>query len=174
MGLLNPATNLLRQAGEACRGGAVLVLVPSGPVDFGRIWQQAIRSAFQDMPVFGLGTGRHPPLGITTLSESADEVFAALRMNTASPAEVKLKVKPENLDTEILRILHSYFEQHPGEPRMMYNELLRITEAEPTDVIQCLYGLREKKWTEFDLTEGAETGLVWLTQIGIRIAGDIH
>ncbi len=82
-------------------------------------------------------------------------------------------MKTENLDTKILEILHAYFQQYPGEPKMMYNELIRNSGAEPDDVIQCLYGLREKKWTDFDLAEGAETGLVWLTQTGIRIAGDI-
>ncbi len=56
---------------------------------------------------------------------------------------------------------------------MMYNELVRNSGAEAPDAIQCLYGLREKKWAEFDLAEGAETGLVWLTPAGIRVAGDI-
>jgi len=82
-------------------------------------------------------------------------------------------MKTENLDTKILKILHAYFQRHPGEPKMMYNELVRSSGAGSADVIQCLNGLREKKWAEFDLAEGAETGVVWLTQVGIRIAGDI-
>jgi len=79
----------------------------------------------------------------------------------------------KSLDTKILDILHVYFQRHPGDPKMSYNELVRKSEAEPADVIQCLYGLREKEWAEFDLTQGAETGLVWLTQLGNRIAKDI-
>jgi hypothetical protein len=94
-----------------------------------------------------------------------------------SPKTVSVKpaaVKAESLDTRILKILYAYFQEHPGDRKMGYNELVKISEAEPFDVIQCLYGLQEKKWAEFDLAEGAETGLVWLTQIGIRIAKDVH
>ncbi len=93
---------------------------------------------------------------------------------SSAPQDNEAKKKTENLDTRILKILLAYYQKHPGEPRMMYNELVINSGAEAGDVIQCLYGLREKKWAKFDLAEGAETGLVWLTQVGIRIAGDIH
>ncbi|MDM8552390.1 hypothetical protein QUF72_20055 [Desulfobacterales bacterium HSG2] len=81
-------------------------------------------------------------------------------------------MKTKSLEMRILEILHVYFQQHPGELKMSYNELVRISEADRGDVIQCLHGLREEKWINFVLTDGAETGQVWLTQAGIRIAGD--
>jgi len=82
-------------------------------------------------------------------------------------------MKTERFDIRILKTLYVYFQQHPGDPKMSYNELLRISGVKSVDGIHCLHGLRERKWTDFDLTEGAETGLVWLTLAGIRIAKDI-
>ena len=114
--------------------------------------------------------------------EKVDEVMRSIygaeeksdyeNIGASQPEGRKTGVKTENLDTKILEILYNYFRQHPGEPRMMYNELVRSAKAESADVIQCLYGLREKKWTDFDLTVEGETGLVWLTPLGIRIAKD--
>jgi len=77
-----------------------------------------------------------------------------------------------DLDMRVLETLHDYFRQHPGDHKMTWNKLLRICEAELHDVVECVHGLREKGWAEFDLTKGAEAGLVWLTQTGIRVAKD--
>lgn len=88
----------------------------------------------------------------------------------SAKGDTNTDVTAENPDTRLLKILYAYFRKHPGDPRMSLNELVRISQAERADVTQCLYGLREKKRTEFDLTEGSQTGLVWLTQIGMRIA----
>jgi len=55
---------------------------------------------------------------------------------------------------------------------MSLNELIESVRADRSDVMRWLFGLQEKRWIDYDLTEGAESGVVWLTQLGIRVAAD--
>jgi nucleoside phosphorylase len=100
------------------------------------------------------------------LLKSGPVVLSSGDVSKGSPA-------PESLDTRILKALYINYQQHRGNPQMSFNELTKACEAEQTDVIQCLYGLREKEWLAFDLTDRAESGVVWLTQLGIKVARDI-
>ncbi len=107
---------------------------------------------------------------------SFEEAFTELIKNIESPMQIKNKMETENinyLDSKILKVLYSYFQQHPGTPKMSHNRLLKISDAGNTDVIECLYNLQKKKWVDFDLTDRAEVGLVWLAPDGIQIAKDI-
>lgn len=78
------------------------------------------------------------------------------------------------LDTRILQTLYDYLQEHPGDPKVSLNELIEALGAEQDDVLRCLLGLREKEWLDYNLTESAETGLVWLKQLGTRVAKDAH
>jgi hypothetical protein len=80
----------------------------------------------------------------------------------------------ESLDTRILSTLYAYFQKYPGDSKISLNELIKVFNAEHSDVIQCLYGLQEKGWLNYDLTGRAESGLIWLTNLGIRVAKDIY
>lgn len=77
------------------------------------------------------------------------------------------------LDVKILQILNAYFGQYPGAPKISLNELIELVEIKRAEVIECLFGLREKGWLNYDLAEGAESGMVWLTKEGIRVAKDL-
>ncbi len=79
----------------------------------------------------------------------------------------------ESLDTKIMKSLYGYFQQYPGDPGMTFRELNKISESEQSEVIQCIYGLQEKGWIKYELTPKAEIGLIWLTQVGIRLAKDL-
>ena len=80
----------------------------------------------------------------------------------------------QSLDTKILRTLYAYYLQHSGEPQMSLNELIATCKARRNDIMRCLLGLRERTWLEYDLTVKAETGVVWLTALGIRVAEDVY
>lgn len=82
--------------------------------------------------------------------------------------------KSTSLDTRILQALYAYYLRHKGEPRMNLNELVAACMAKRDDVLQCLLGLQEKKWLDYDLTVAAETGQVWLTAHGIRVSEDVY
>ena len=89
----------------------------------------------------------------------------------ATPVGVSRKThRTESLDARVLRILHTYYQLHGGDPKMELNELVKAAETKREDVIKCLYGLREKNWVGHDLTVKAERGLVWITPLGIRVA----
>ena len=77
-----------------------------------------------------------------------------------------------NLDAQVLRALYDYLQDHLGSPKMNFNELVGTVWAEKSNVIQCLMGLQEKDWLDYDLIENAEGGVVWLTQLGTRVAED--
>jgi hypothetical protein len=78
--------------------------------------------------------------------------------------------RAESLDTRILKILYHFLQKHPGDPQMDLNEMVGVLESERADVLQCLYGLQEKGWVDYNLTERAESGLLWLTRLGTRVA----
>ncbi len=79
-----------------------------------------------------------------------------------------------SFDTQILQVLHNYRQQHPGDPKISLKELIdEIPEAKRADVIEDLHGLQEKGWVGYDLTDKAESGLVWLTRQGIKVAKKI-
>jgi iron(II)-dependent oxidoreductase len=80
--------------------------------------------------------------------------------------------RTEGLDARILQVLYSYLQEHPGDPKAHLHELIGALGAQRADVIPYLLGLQEKGWLYYDLTERAESGLVWLTQQGIRVARD--
>jgi hypothetical protein len=80
--------------------------------------------------------------------------------------------RTENLDAQILQILRDYLHEHLGDPKMNLNELIGTLGATRADVIRYLHGLKEKGWLDYSLTEGAESGLVWLTRLGTRVAED--
>jgi nucleoside phosphorylase len=82
--------------------------------------------------------------------------------------------KPEqNLDTRILQALYDHYLRQPGNPQMNLNELIAVCEAERDEVIECLWGLQGKNWTEHNLTERADMGIAWLTILGIGVAKDV-
>ncbi len=78
-----------------------------------------------------------------------------------------------SLDSVILQILYSYFQEHSGARQMMFNELIQASGKNRELVLQSLFKLDEKGWLRCELTEKAESGSVWLTQIGIRVAKDV-
>lgn len=102
--------------------------------------------------------GQSPPSAVRT----SDRTLSSKPHRTAS------------LDSRILRILHDYLRAHPGDHKMSINELVDALESERDDIIPCLLGLQEKGWVDYDLTEGAEGGQVWLTRRGIKVAQDIR
>jgi hypothetical protein len=80
----------------------------------------------------------------------------------------------ESLDARILQFIYGYFQEHPGDPKVSLNEMVETLGEKRADIIQCLLGLKEKGWLDYDLTEKAEVGLVWLTRLGTRVARDTH
>lgn len=92
-------------------------------------------------------------------------------------ARAEAPSKPQvahSLDVRILQILHDYREAHPGDHKMNLSELIESSAAERKAVISCILELQEKGWLEYNLTEGGESGLVWLTRLGTRVAKDAH
>ena len=57
---------------------------------------------------------------------------------------------------------------------MNFGELVKVVGAERAVVIECLMRLKEHKWIDYDLTEGAEGGLVWLTHLGTKVAKGVR
>jgi nucleoside phosphorylase len=106
-----------------------------------------------------------PPVGKRLLTNRQAPIYSGTHRKSQ---------RTESLDAQILQILYAYFQQHPGDSKMSLNKLIEICETERTDVIQYLYGLQEKGWLDYDLTDRAESGLVWLTQSGIRVGKNIH
>lgn len=93
----------------------------------------------------------------------------------ATNAVIPIQRKPSNtesLEKQILTALHSYLQEHLGDPKMNLNELMETLGAERIDVMEGLYSLREKEWVDYHLMEQAEGGLVWLTRLGTRVAKD--
>lgn len=84
------------------------------------------------------------------------------------------RARTPSLDARVLQILFNYLQEHLGDHKMHLNELVAASGAERDDVIQCLFGLREREWLDYDLTVGAESGVVWLKPLGIRVAKDAH
>jgi len=80
--------------------------------------------------------------------------------------------KTESQDAIVLSILYAYFQEHPGDPKITFNELFEAIDVTKPELLECLYGLREKSWLNLDLAERAEGGLVWLTPDGIKVARD--
>jgi len=89
--------------------------------------------------------------------------------SVSSDENVKIQ-RAENLDTRILIVIYSYHQRHPGDPKIDLKDLITASGVERDELLPCLLGLHEKAWLDYDLTEGAESGLVWLTRLGIRVA----
>ncbi|MBN1812112.1 MAG: hypothetical protein JXA14_09780 [Anaerolineae bacterium] len=103
---------------------------------------------------------------IANLEQQIADLGATMKVKRRTQAQA------ENLDARILQTLYDYQQVHLGDPQMNLNELVEISGSGRTDVIQRLYGLREKEWVDYNLMERAESGLVWLTRLGIRVAKD--
>ena len=78
--------------------------------------------------------------------------------------------RTKDLDAQILRAVDDYRQEHLGAPEMNLNDLIGTLDTRRDEVVECLLGLQEKGWLGSDLLNGAESGLVWLTQLGIRVA----
>lgn len=119
-----------------------------------------------------------PKRGIPVWREEgiyADKELAAIAEEVAGIVEEATTNKEHNtsgsLDTRILQVLYNYWRQQPGDPKISLKELIsQIPKVQQAEVIQCLYGLHEKGWLDYNLTGKAESGLVWLTQQGIKVA----
>lgn len=81
---------------------------------------------------------------------------------------------PMSLDTRIVLVLDDHWAKHPGQPRMRLNDLIVAAGFGREDVVDGLYELQEKDWVDFNLLEAGESGLVWLTSLGRRVAADIR
>lgn len=79
-----------------------------------------------------------------------------------------------NLDVQILQAVYEYQQGHLGSPELSLSRLVETLGAERVHVVRCLRVLREKDWLDYNLTEGAESGLVWLTRFGTRVAESLH
>jgi hypothetical protein len=129
-------------------------------------FQRLIEALARDVPMSSGTAGKEEPLELSEVSRRIDA--------TGRGCDHQRFRRTENLDARILRILYDYRQEHPGSPEVNLNELIGTLGAERADVIQCLLGLREKDWLKYSLTEGAESGLVWLTQLGTRVAKNAH
>ncbi len=77
----------------------------------------------------------------------------------------------ENPDTSILRILYTYYQEHPGDPEMSIDMLLRNIAGCQADAIQTeLFSLKKRGWIGYELTDSGTAGLVWIEPKGIKIA----
>lgn len=85
-----------------------------------------------------------------------------------------LPSRTKSLDAQILQTLYDYFQAHPGDHAINLKELIQGSGAERNAVISCVLGLQEKGWLEYNLTEGGESGLVWLTRLGTKVAKDLY
>ncbi len=113
-----------------------------------------------------LKSGPVPPI-------SEDVSVAAPRQETVH-SDIEESFSKPSLDTQVLRTLYAYYQMHKGERRMNLNELVTACRADRQDILQCLLGLEEKRWLEYDVTVAAEAGVVWLTALGIKVAKDIY
>ncbi|GAK60798.1 hypothetical protein U27_00696 [Candidatus Vecturithrix granuli] len=88
---------------------------------------------------------------------------------SSSPA--KPPVSAESLDTQILRVLAGYYQQHPGDPEMNIEDVLSALPQHQLPTIQAqLFALKKKGWIGYDLTSEGSAGLVWIEPKGIKIA----
>jgi hypothetical protein len=111
-----------------------------------------------------------PPPSATHVVQRQPETAQAANIACADvPSKPR---RTESLDARILQILHDYLQAHPGDHKISINELVGTSGTERDDILLCLLGLREKGWLDYDLTERAESGLVWLTRLGTRVAKD--
>lgn len=84
------------------------------------------------------------------------------------------KISSPSLDESILQILYTYQQEHPGDPKMNMQDILMSCNSSLQELIRMLYQLQEKKWVDFELTEQAGSGQVWLTSAGRKVAKDIQ
>ncbi|MEO1351936.1 MAG: hypothetical protein AAFW84_24550, partial [Cyanobacteria bacterium J06635_15] len=68
-----------------------------------------------------------------------------------------------------LEVLRNHYEDSPGNPRININSLLSRLEIDKKDLMMHLIRLREMGWVDYQMTEEAKVGLVWLTGIGVGI-----
>ena len=78
---------------------------------------------------------------------------------------------PESLDTQILRVLAGYYQQHPGDPEMNIEDVLSALPQHQLPTIQAqLFALKKKGWIGSDLNPEGNAGLVWIEPKGLKIA----
>jgi hypothetical protein len=149
-----------------------------------RTWRRTLLDLLQKQAIFG--PGHAPPSvghGIDEARANIQRIKDILRdwkaevaddpndePPTAAPDGPAVSQAQQSLDARILGILYQYYESSPGDPQMDLQDLVQSVGAPQPEVIFCLYGLKERKWVEFDLTSKAEAGLVSLTRLGLRVA----
>lgn len=115
------------------------------------------------------------------LNSTEPQTNSVLQPNPETPDAISQKTrfrkpkqpnKSEGLDTKILQILYAYQQQYPGNYKMSFNELVKDTKADQKDIVKNLFELQHKEWVKYDLADKGESGLVWLTPLGIRVAQD--
>lgn len=83
----------------------------------------------------------------------------------------KAPAPKESLDTQILRVLAGYYQQHPGDPEMNIEDVLSALSQHQLPTIQAqLFALKKKGWIEYDLNPEGNAGLVWIEPKGLKIA----
>ena len=159
-GVIVSASGFSKQARNAAETYDITLLEPADLETPGTIGQAA----------------REPPSTTPPSPRLPSELFRQRPSNAVQTSDRNLSSKPHrtaSLDSQILRILHDYLRAYPGDHKMSINELVDALGSKRDDIIPCLLGLQEKGWVAYDLTEGAEVGLVWLTRRGIKVAQDI-
>jgi len=160
-GIIVSASGFSKQARNAAKEHGIRLL---DPADLEAIASPA-RVAEQTRPPIPI----YPPSPTPLISQARPESEVAYVNPTDVPRE---PCRTEGLDAQIMQVLYDYLQEHPGDPKVNLNELIGTLRAQRADVIPCLLGLQEKGWLDYNLTERAESGLVWLTQQGIRVARD--
>ncbi len=106
---------------------------------------------------------------IFTRTPAADVPSEIKPMPVITPP-VKSTVPKESLDTQILRVLAEYYQQHPGDPEMDIADVLNALPEQPMQRIQIeLFALKKKGWISYELTTEGNAGLVWIEPRGIKI-----
>lgn len=78
----------------------------------------------------------------------------------------------ESLDTQILRVLAVYYQQHPGDTDgMLIDDVLNALPQHPPQTLQAqLFALKKKGWIGYELTPEGDSGFVWIEPKGLKIA----
>jgi len=163
-GIIVSASGFSKPARNAAKEHSIRLLEPA---DLEAIASPA-RMAEQNRPPVPTG----PPLPVPAASQARSE---SPKVSDATPTDAPRKPGgTEGLDARILQVLYDYLQEHPGDPKVNLNDLIGALGAQRADVIPYLLGLQEKGWLDYDLTDRAESGLVWLTRLGTRVARDAN
>jgi formylglycine-generating enzyme required for sulfatase activity len=161
-GIIVSASGFSKQARNAAKEHGIRLLEPA---DLEAIASSA-RAVEQTRPSTPIGSP--PPM--PSVSQARPE---SPSVADATPTDAPRKPgRTEGMDAGILQVLYDYLQEHPGDPKVNLNDLIGALGAQRADVIPYLLGLQEKGWLDYDLTDRAESGLVWLTQRGTRVARD--